>query len=95
MVLDISRMRRVEVSDRITAETLVELLKILDNLLRYLSEFVKRAIQAKKMPTGETLAQTLAQQAERLLHVNRPLVACNPFLISLVYLCVIDFTRLT
>ena len=85
MIVDISRMRRIDSTDRIIIETLVELLKILDNLLRYLSELVKRALQAKKTPTPtSTTTDTLAQQAERLLHANRPLVACNQFFISLV-----------
>lgn len=88
MLMDISRMRRTEF-DRITIDTLIELLKILDNLLKYLSELVKRALQMKKIAAtspavGGGSIETLAQQAERLLHLNRPLVACNPFLISLV-----------
>lgn len=88
MLMDISRMRRTEF-DRITIDTLIELLKILDNLLKYLSELVKRALQMKKIAAtspavGGGSIETLAQQAERLLHLNRPLVVCNPFLISLV-----------
>lgn len=92
MIVDMSRMRRTEWSDRITVETLIELLKILDNLLRYLSEFVKRVLQAKKMGAnsaaggvgGGGASENQAQQAEKLLHLNRPLVSCNQFFISLV-----------
>ena len=40
---DIYRSRRLD--DKTVAETLIEILKILDNLLKYLSEFVKKAIQ--------------------------------------------------
>lgn len=84
MLVDISHIPTSRL-DRITIETLVELLRILDNLLRYLSDVVKRALQAKKTPTaGGASADSLAQLAERLLHANRPLVACNQYLISLV-----------
>lgn len=40
---EIYRSRRLD--DKTVAETLIEILKILDNLLKYLSEFVKKAIQ--------------------------------------------------
>lgn len=85
MMLDIARMRRADLSERITVETLAELLKILDNLLKYVSDLVKRALQVKKLGSAATGNESLASQAERLLHVNRPLVTCSPFLISLVF----------
>jgi predicted ATP-dependent Lon-type protease len=45
MLVDISKKR---LTDKIVTETLIELLKIADNLLKYVSEFVKKALQAKK-----------------------------------------------
>jgi hypothetical protein len=46
MILDISRIKRID--DKTISETLIKLLKILDNLLKYVSEFVKKALQVIK-----------------------------------------------
>ena len=60
---------------------LLELLKISDNLLKYVSDFVKKALQAKKAGTGDT---ALAQQAEKLLHANKSLASCSQLLVALL-----------
>ena len=78
MLVDISKKR---LSDKIIAETLIELLKIVDNLLKYVSEFVKKALQAKKTSSPN---EGIANQAEKLLHSNKPLVVTCSFLISLL-----------
>jgi hypothetical protein len=78
MLVDISKKR---LTDKIVTETLIELLKIADNLLKYVSEFVKKALQAKKTSAPN---DGIANQAEKLLHSNKPLVATCSFLISLL-----------
>lgn len=57
------------------------MLKILDSLLKYVSDFVKRALQAKKI-AGST--DSIAVQAENLLRTNKSLVTICPFLMSLL-----------
>ena len=79
MLVDISKKR---LTDKIVTETLIELLRIADNLLKYVSEFVKKALQAKK--ANAPVNDGLANQAEKLLHSNKPLVATCSFLISLL-----------
>jgi serine/threonine-protein kinase ULK4 len=79
MLVDISKKR---LSDKIVTETLIELLRIADNLLKYVSEFVKKALQAKK--ANAPVNDGLANQAEKLLHSNKPLVVSCSFLISLL-----------
>ena len=78
MLMDVSKKR---LTDKIVSETLIELLKIVDNLLKYVSEFVKKALQAKK---SNTPVDSIANQAEKLLHSNKPLVVTCSFLISLL-----------
>lgn len=80
--MDVSRLRKGN-DDRIIIETLIELLRIVDNLLKYVSEFVKKALQIKKIAGAN---DNIAQQAEKLLHSNKQFVVCNQFLISLVNL---------
>jgi hypothetical protein len=82
MIMDLSRLRKGN-DDRIIIETLIELLRIVDNLLKYVSEFVKKALQIKKIAGAN---DNIAQQAEKLLHSNKQFVVCNQFLISLVNL---------
>ena len=41
--MDISRLKKLE--DRITIEVLTDVLKIIDNLLKFVSDFVKKALQ--------------------------------------------------
>ena len=43
LFLDISKMKKYD--EKIINEMLIELLKISDNLLKYVSEFVKKALQ--------------------------------------------------
>jgi hypothetical protein len=43
MMADIARTKKLD--DKMVIETLIELLKITDNLLRFVSEFVKKALQ--------------------------------------------------
>ncbi|CAF0783549.1 unnamed protein product [Brachionus calyciflorus] len=77
-VMDISKIKKLD--DRVTTEVLIDILKIIDNLLKFVSEYVKKALQAKKIGGA---GDTMAQQAEKLLQINKPFVACNSFLISL------------
>ncbi len=46
MLFDISRLKKYD--EKMIAEILIELLKIADNLLKYVSEFVKKALQVRK-----------------------------------------------
>jgi hypothetical protein len=43
MLIDIFRIKKYD--DKTIIETLINLLKIADNLLKYVSEFVKKALQ--------------------------------------------------
>ena len=43
MLVDISKIKRID--DKLINEILIELLRIVDNLLKYVSEFVKKALQ--------------------------------------------------
>ncbi len=43
MLLDIARIKKCD--DKTIIETLINLLRIADNLLKYVSEFVKKALQ--------------------------------------------------
>lgn len=79
MMLDILRMKSHEAAG--VNAVLLELLRISDNLLRYVSEFVKKALQAKKSGAGDT---SLAQQAEKLLHANKALASCSQLLVDLL-----------
>jgi hypothetical protein len=45
MLIDIFRIKKYD--DKTIIETLINLLKIADNLLKYVSEFVKKALQVK------------------------------------------------
>lgn len=45
IMLDISKTRKFDES--VITETLIDLLKIIDNLLKFVSEFVKKALQVK------------------------------------------------
>jgi hypothetical protein len=45
MMFEISKLKKYD--DKIINEILTELLKITDNLLKYVSEFVKKALQVK------------------------------------------------
>lgn len=77
---EMSKVRKLD--DQFLIETEIEMLKTLDNLLKYVSEFVKRALQAKKA-AGST--DSLAQQAEKLLHVNKSLIGICTHLINMVF----------
>lgn len=46
MLIDIARIKKFD--DKTINETLIEILKIIDNLLKYVSEFVKKALQVFK-----------------------------------------------
>jgi len=81
IMLEIHRMRKY--NDTQVNQVLIELLKISDNLLKYVSEFVKKALQAKKSAVAST-DNTLAQQAEKLLHSNKSLAGCGQFLLMLL-----------
>lgn len=71
--------------EKIVNQVIIELLKISDNLLKYVSEFVKKALQAKKSAAVAGSGDNkLAQQAERLLHSNKALAGCGQFLVSLL-----------
>ena len=67
-----------------TSETLLDTLRVLDNLIKYVSEFVKEALQAKKSAAVGKNDAELAQKAERLLQLNKPIVECCPLLVSLL-----------
>lgn len=79
ILIDLSKIKKYD--DRIVSETLIEVLKIVDNLLKHVSEFVKKALQMKKLAGS---SDGMAQQAEKLLHSNKPLIVCNQFMITLV-----------
>jgi len=81
MLLDIHRTRKFD--DTQVNQALVELLRISDNLLKYVSEFVKKALQAKKSAVASS-DNSLAQQAEKLLHSNKSLAGCGQFLLLLL-----------
>lgn len=76
---ELARVKKLD--DKAAVETLIEVLKILDNLLKFVSEFVKKALQAKKQAGP---SDNLAQQAEKLLHTNKRLVSFSSYLLSLV-----------
>ena len=80
ILTDISKNKKLD--EKSIVETLIEVLKIIDNLLKFVSEFVKKALQAKKNALPN---DNLAQQAEKLLHSNKRLVVFNSYLITLVY----------
>lgn len=80
MLLEISRMKKYD--ETAINQVLIELLKTSDNLLKYVSEFVKKALQAKKSASASD--SSIAQKAESLLHSNKTLSACSQFLLSLL-----------
>lgn len=80
MLLEISKMKKYD--ETVINQILIELLKISDNLLKYVSEFVKKALQAKKAPGSSD--SSIAQKAERLLHSNKTLSGCSQFLLNLL-----------
>jgi hypothetical protein len=45
MIADVARLKKLD--DKMIVETLIELLKIADNLLKFVSEFVKKALQVR------------------------------------------------
>jgi hypothetical protein len=65
-------------------EMLLDALRVIDNLLKFVSEYVKEALQAKKVGGAGKNDAELAQKAERLLQMNKPLVECCPLLIALL-----------
>jgi hypothetical protein len=70
------------VNDLVLIETLIELLRIVDNLLKFVrQDFVKKAIQAKKNGIQN---ESLELKTEKLLRANRPIVNVSSFLISLL-----------
>lgn len=43
--MDIAKTKKLD--DRVVTEVLIDILKIIDNLLKFVSEFVKKAIQVR------------------------------------------------
>ena len=47
MLIDISKIKRLD--DKTIIETLIKILRIVDNLLKFVSEFVKKALQVNEI----------------------------------------------
>ena len=66
MLIDIARIKKFD--DKTINETLIEMLKIIDNLLKYVSEFVKKALQVFKRLQSLLMLTCLVKFLVKLLN---------------------------